>query len=175
MARHAPSHPALGDPGSAPAPSAWLSFSRPLALRSLTREVTEVASGDTLVYATGDRSGLPVELAALAPGMAVQVFPQGKSDNERNLIALVRLRGRPAGGAGRLQRHLHPPRLYSPAAVERAGLHRLPVSRQHLRSRDAAAVVRGPANRPSLRSRSRFCQMGGSAAAGGFEGPVGPV
>src|SRR5215203_6147330 len=42
-----------------------------LALRSLTREVTEVASDDTLVYASGDRSGLPVDVAALAPGTAV--------------------------------------------------------------------------------------------------------
>ena len=64
-----------------------------LALRSLTREVEEVAAGDTLVYASGDRSGLPVDVAALAPGTAVQAFPQGKSDNERNLVELVRLAG----------------------------------------------------------------------------------
>src|SRR5215207_11647160 len=62
-----------------------------LALRTLTREVQEVAAGDTLVYATGDQAGLPVDVAAIEPDMAVQAFPEGKSDNERNLIELVRL------------------------------------------------------------------------------------
>src|SRR5215207_4839006 len=38
-----------------------------LALRSLTREVKVVTVGDVLVYATGDRPGLPVDLAALNP------------------------------------------------------------------------------------------------------------
>ena len=33
-----------------------------LALRSLTREVQEVAAGDLLVYATGDQAGLPVDV-----------------------------------------------------------------------------------------------------------------
>src|SRR5215212_8243229 len=62
-----------------------------LALRSLTREVQEVTAGDRLVYATGDQSGMPVDVAAIQPGTAVQVFPEGKSDNERTLIELVRL------------------------------------------------------------------------------------
>ena len=57
-----------------------------LALRSLTREVQEVAAGDLLVYATGDHAGLPVDVAAIEPVTAVQVFPQGQSDNERNLV-----------------------------------------------------------------------------------------
>jgi Rieske Fe-S protein len=62
-----------------------------LALRSLTREVQEVAAGDLVVYATGDQAGLPVDVAAIKPDLAVQAFPEAKSDNERNLIELVRL------------------------------------------------------------------------------------
>src|SRR5918996_766713 len=52
-----------------------------LALRSLTREVEEVSAGDTLVYATGNQAGLPIDASALEPGTAVQAFPEGKSDN----------------------------------------------------------------------------------------------
>src|SRR3954465_10662346 len=50
---------------------------RALALRPRTREVRDVAAGDLLVSATGDKAGLPVDVAAIEPVMAVQVFPQG--------------------------------------------------------------------------------------------------
>src|SRR5215210_2356565 len=43
-----------------------------LALRSRTREVQEVTAGDLLVYATGDKAGLPVDVAAIEAVMAVQ-------------------------------------------------------------------------------------------------------
>src|SRR5215211_8988861 len=146
-----------------------------LALRSLTREVTEVASGDTLVYASGDSSGLPVDVAALAPGTAVQAFPQGKSDNERNLVELVRLAGDlPMGLVA-----------YS-AICTHLGCTVLPqLSAQgyivcpcHASVFDPAAtarVVSGPANRPLPALPIEVASGGVVRAAGGFEGPVGPA
>ena len=129
----------VGRSGSAPAPSAWLLLLPALALRSLTREVQEVTAGDTLVYATGDQAGLPVDVAAIEPVMAVQVFPQGKSDNERNLIELVRLAADlPAGLVAYSAICTHLGCTVLPQA-ERAGLHRLPVPRQRVRSRGRRA------------------------------------
>src|SRR3954462_11695245 len=52
-----------------------------LALRTLTHEVQEITAGDLLVYATGDQAGLPVDVTAIDPDMAVQAFPEGKSGN----------------------------------------------------------------------------------------------
>ena len=146
-----------------------------LALRSLTHEVTEVASGDTLVYASGDRSGLPVEIAALAPGTAVQVFPQGQSDNERNLVALVRVGADlPAGlvAYSAICTHLGCAVLPQLSAQ---GYIVCPCHGSIFDPANAAAVVHGPANRPLPALPIEVLPEGRVRATGGFEGPVGPV
>jgi Rieske Fe-S protein len=146
-----------------------------LALRSLTHEVTEVASGDTLVYATGDRSGLPVEIAALAPGTAVQVFPQGQSDNERNLVALVRVGADlPAGlvAYSAICTHLGCAVLPQLSAQ---GYIVCPCHGSIFDPANAATVVHGPANRPLPALPIEVLPEGRVRATGGFEGPVGPV
>jgi rieske iron-sulfur protein len=146
-----------------------------LALRTLTREVQEVTAGDTLVYATGDQAGLPVDIAAIAPVMAVQAFPQGKSDNERNLIELVRLAADlPTGlvAYSAICTHLGCtvlPRLSAQGYIV------CPCHGSVFDPEDAAAVVHGPANRALPALPIEVLPEGRIVATGGFEGPVGPV
>jgi rieske iron-sulfur protein len=146
-----------------------------LALRSLTREVQEVTAGDPLVYATGDRSGLPVDVAVLAPGTAVQVFPQGKSDTERTLIEFVRLAADlPTGlvAYSAICTHLGCtvlPRLSAQGYIV------CPCHGSIFDPANAAAVVHGPATRPLPALPIEVSSDGVLRAAGGFAGPVGPA
>jgi rieske iron-sulfur protein len=146
-----------------------------LALRSLTREVQEVTAGDLLVYATGDQAGLPVDIAAIEPVMAVQAFPEGKSDNERNLIELVRLaEGLPAGLVAYSAICTHLGCTVLPKLSEQGYI----VCPCHASVFDPAAdarVVSGPANRPLPALPIEVSSDGVVRAAGGFEGPVGPA
>jgi rieske iron-sulfur protein len=146
-----------------------------LALRSLTREVQEVTAGDLLVYATGDKAGLPVDVAAIEPVMAVQAFPDGKSDNERNLIELVRLAADlPTGLVAYSAICTHLGCTVLPRLSEQGYI----VCPCHASVFDPAAdarVVSGPANRPLPALPIEVSSDGVVRAAGGFEGPVGPA
>ena len=146
-----------------------------LALRSLTREVQEVTAGDLLVYATGDQAGLPVDVAAIEPVMAVQAFPEGKSDNERNLIELVRLAADlPTGLVAYSAICTHLGCTVLPRLSEQGYI----VCPCHASVFDPAAdarVVSGPANRPLPALPIEVSPDGVLRAAGGFEGPVGPT
>src|SRR5690348_6456073 len=70
-------------------------FSVPaLALKALTLERPVIAAGDVLVYAdgtTGAAAGQPFHANDLAPGASAQLFPMGKTDNQDNLVQLVRI------------------------------------------------------------------------------------
>jgi rieske iron-sulfur protein len=146
-----------------------------LALRSLSREVREVAAGDLLVYATGDQSGLPVDVAAIEPGMAVQAFPEGKSDNERNLIELVRLAADlPTGlvAYSAICTHLGCTVLPN---LSQQGHIVCPCHASLFDPADHAEVITGPANRPLPSLPVEVSSDGVVRAAGGFEGPVGPA
>ena len=146
-----------------------------LALRALTREVKGVTAGDVLVYATGDRSGLPVDLAALNPGTAVQAFPEGKSDNEQNLIELVRLAADvPAGLVGYSAICTHLGCTVLPT-LSQQGYIVCPCHASMFNPAADAEVVSGPANRPLPSLPIEVSPDGVVLAAGGFEGPVGPV
>jgi len=146
-----------------------------LALRTLTREVRDVTAGDLLVYATGDQTGLPVDVAAIAPGMAVQAFPEGKTENERNLIELVRLTADlPVGLVAYSAICTHLGCTVLPGLSEQGYI----VCPCHASVFDPAAdarVVSGPANRPLPALPIEVASDGGVRAAGGFEGPVGPA
>jgi rieske iron-sulfur protein len=146
-----------------------------LALRSLTREVQGVAAGDPLVYATGDKAGLPVDVAAIEPVTAVQAFPQGKSGNERNLIEVVRLAADlPAGLVAYSAICTHLGCTVLPRLSEQGYI----VCPCHASVFDPAAdarVVSGPANRPLPALPIEVSTDGVLRAAGGFEGPVGPA
>jgi rieske iron-sulfur protein len=146
-----------------------------LALRTLTREVQDVTAGDTLVYATGDQAGLPVDIAAIAPVMAVQVFPEGKSDNERNLIELVRLAADlPTGLVAYSAICTHLGCTVLPRLSEQ-GYIVCPCHASVFDPAAAARVVSGPANRPLPALPIEVSSGGVVRAAGGFEGPVGPA
>jgi rieske iron-sulfur protein len=146
-----------------------------LALRSLTREVREVAAGDLLVYATGDQSGLPVDVAAIEPGMAVQAFPEGKSDNERNLIEVVRLgEDLPSGLVAYSAICTHLGCTVLPSLSEQ-GYIVCPCHASLFDPAAAARVITGPANRPLPSLPIEVSSDGVVRAAGGFEGPVGPA
>jgi rieske iron-sulfur protein len=146
-----------------------------LALRTLTREVRDVTAGDLLVYATGDQTGLPVDVAAISPGTAVQAFPEGKSENERNLIELVRLAADlPAGLVAYSAICTHLGCTVLPSLSEQGYI----VCPCHASVFDPAAdarVISGPANRPLPALPVEVASDGGVRAAGGFEGPVGPA
>ena len=146
-----------------------------LALRSLTREVQEVTAGDLLVYATGDQAGLPVDVAAIEPDMAVQAFPEGKSDNERNLIELVRLAADlPTGLVAYSAICTHLGCTVLPRLSEQ-GYIVCPCHASVFDPAAAARVVSGPANRPLPALPIEVNSDGVVRAAGGFEGPVGPA
>ena len=146
-----------------------------LALRSLTREVQEVSAGDLLVYATGDQAGLPVDVAAIEPVMAVQAFPEGKSDNERNLIELVRLAADlPAGLVAYSAICTHLGCTVLPSLSEQ-GYIVCPCHASLFDPAAAAQVITGPANRPLPALPIEASSDGVVRAAGGFEGPVGPA
>ncbi|HEX2281562.1 MAG TPA: ubiquinol-cytochrome c reductase iron-sulfur subunit [Thermomicrobiales bacterium] len=146
-----------------------------LALRSLTREVQEVTAGDLLVYATGDQAGLPVDVAAIEPDMAVQAFPEGKSDNERNLIELVRLAADlPAGLVAYSAICTHLGCTVLPSLSEQ-GYIVCPCHASLFDPAAAARVITGPANRPLPSLPIEVSSDGVVRAAGGFEGPVGPA
>lgn len=145
-----------------------------LALRSLTQEVEEVSAGDTLVYATGNQAGLPIDASALEPGAAVQAFPEGKSDNERNLIELVRLaEDLPAGLVAYSAICTHLGCTVLPNLTE--GNILCPCHASLFDPARDAAVIRGPANRPLPALPIEIAEKGEIVAAGGFAGPVGPI
>jgi Rieske Fe-S protein len=146
-----------------------------LALRTLTREVQEVTAGDLLVYATGDQAGLPVDVAAIEPAMAVQAFPEGKSDNERNLIELVRLaEDLPAGLVAYSAICTHLGCTVLPNLSEQ-GYIVCPCHASLFDPAAAAQVITGPANRPLPALPIEVSSDGAVRAAGGFQGPVGPA
>jgi rieske iron-sulfur protein len=146
-----------------------------LALRTLTREVQEVVAGDLLVYATGDQAGLPVDVAAIEPAMAVQAFPEGKSDNERNLIELVRLAGDlPAELVAYSAICTHLGCTVLPRLSEQ-GYIVCPCHASLFDPAAAAQVITGPANRPLPALPIEVTSDGVVRAAGGFAGPVGPA
>lgn len=50
-----------------------------------------VAPGDRLVYAQGEKTGVPLPASAFRVGDAVLAYPGGKTQNQANLIQLIRL------------------------------------------------------------------------------------
>jgi Rieske Fe-S protein len=146
-----------------------------LALRALTREVEVVAAGDTLVYAAGDQAGAPIAAEAIAPGTAVQAFPEGKSDNEQNLIELVRLaEDVPASlvAFSAICTHLGCSVLPNLTAE---GYILCPCHASLFDPAADAAVLTGPANRPLPALPLEIAADGVVVTAGGFAGPVGPA
>jgi len=152
-----------------------LAFALPaLALKTLTSEVQSVAAGDRLVYATGDQAGNPVSVDDIPSGSSVQAFPEGKSDNQNALIELVHLPGNadPAVVAySAMCTHLGCSVL---AQLNAEGNIVGPCHASVFDPADRAAVLSGPAGRPLPGLPISIESDGAIAAAGSFDGPVGP-
>jgi rieske iron-sulfur protein len=153
-----------------------LAFALPaLAIRTLSLEEKVVAAGDALVYATGDRTGQPVNIADVSPGDGVQVFPNGKTDNPNNLVELVRLSDADAvesfAAYSAICTHLG---CTVNAALEGDGNIMCPCHGSVFDPANGAAVLSGPAGRPLPALPIRLETDGTLAVAGDFDGPVGP-
>lgn len=69
-----------------------LAFALPaLAIQTLTQRRSALAVGDVLVYSSGAAAGQTVNAADIAVGAGIQAYPEGKTDDNNNLIELVRL------------------------------------------------------------------------------------
>lgn len=145
------------------------------ALRSLNLRSNGVAAGDRLVYAattTGAPVGQPLSADALEVGQGVQVFPEGKQDEQNNLIEVVRI----AEGSGGIV-------AYSAicthlgcavyAGLGEDGYIACPCHGSKFNPTEDAAVVGGPAPRPLPSIPVEVAADGTLTAAGGFDGPVG--
>lgn len=151
-----------------------LAFALPaLALRTLTRETKAVASGDTLVYASSDRSGVPINAGELKPGMPIQAFPADKTTDTNNLVELVQLSDDPSSlvAYSAICTHLGCTVL---AQLTDQGYIPCPCHGSQFDPENDARVTQGPANRPLPSLPVRIESDGTIVATGGFSGQVGP-
>jgi Rieske Fe-S protein len=151
-----------------------IAFALPaLALRALSQSKQSIATGDVLVYATGDRTGQPVRADDLQPLQAAQAFPEGKESNQENLVELVRLTPDPTGlvAYSAICTHLGCTVLGS---LNNEQLILCPCHGSEFDPANGAAVARGPANRPLPSLPITIGSDGTVKANGGFSGPVGP-
>jgi rieske iron-sulfur protein len=149
------------------------------AIKALQTVVQEVATGDVLVYATaasGAAAGDPVKASDIQVGTSVQAFPKGKTDNQQNLIELVRITDG-QGKAGLVAysaicTHLG---CVVYAKLNDQGQIACPCHASRYDPAKNAAVVGGPAPRPLPGLPIDVQQDGTVTAAGSFNGPIGVV
>lgn len=156
-----------------------LAFALPaLALRALSQQQSEVTSGDPLVYASnvgGGRAGQPVMAADLSVGDGIQAFPQGKDDNQANLIQVVRL-GDGEGAEGLVAysaicTHLG---CVVYADLNQDGNIACPCHNSQFDPTAEAEVTGGPADRALPSIELSVTPEGIISVAGQFSGPIGP-
>lgn len=151
-----------------------LAFAIPaLALRTLTQETKEVAAGDVLVYAAGDREGTPLNVEEIPAGSAVQAFPQDKTEDSNNLIEVVRLSEDVSSVVAYSAICTHLGCSVLPNLGE-DGLIFCPCHASAFDPAADAAVLGGPAGRPLPSLPIEVGADGAIVAAGGFSGEVGP-
>lgn len=155
------------------------SFGLPaVALKSLSLPKTGVQKGDVLVLATGIAAvpaGQPLKLADLPVGSGVQVFPQGKTDNQNSLIQLVRI-GDEVGPAGVVAFSAICTHLGCAVFAELTPDQQIacPCHGSRFDPRRGATVTGGPADRPLPSLPITVAPDGSIVADGDFSGPVGP-
>lgn len=155
-----------------------LAFGVPaIALKALQGAVQEIAAGDQLVYAapTGSAAaGDPIRAGDIAQGQAVQAFPQGKTNNQRNLIEIVRIGpGQGLDGVvaySAICTHLGCAVF---AKLNDAGHIACPCHASQFDPTNKAAVVGGPAPRPLPGLPIQLQPDGTIVASGPVDGPIG--
>ena len=155
------------------------SFGLPaVALKSLSVPRTGVQKGDVLVLATGMLgmpAGQPLKLADLPVGTGVQVFPQGKTDNQNSLIQLVRI-GDEVGQTGVVAFSAICTHLGCAVFAQLTPDQQIacPCHGSRFDPRRGATVTGGPADRPLPSLPITVAADGSIVADGDFSGPVGP-
>jgi Rieske Fe-S protein len=151
-----------------------LAFALPaLAIKSLSLEKKAVAAGDSLVFATGSKSGQPVTPADLSKGDGIQVYPNGKTSPD-NLVELVRIGDADDISAfaafSAICTHLG---CTVNAKLDGAGHISCPCHGSQFDPNNAAKVVGGPAARPLPSLPIKLGDDGSIAVDGEFSGPIG--
>ena len=140
-------------------------------------EVKEIAAGDQLVYsvaASGGAAGDPIKASTLKKGDSVQAFPKGKTDNQQNLVEIVRI----ADGTGKeglvaysaICTHLG---CVVISKLNAKGEIPCPCHNSQFDPSQDAEVVGGPAPRPLPGLPIDVDADGVITAAGGFNGKIG--
>jgi Rieske Fe-S protein len=149
-----------------------------LALKSLSQKKQTVDTGDRLVYAVDGPLGMKgttLKATDLAVGMGVQVFPDGKADNQQNLIEVVRI----AAGSDAASVVAYSAICTHLGCAVFAGLNQnreinCPCHGSRYDPARGAVVVGGPAPRPLPALPIAIQADGTVMATGPFAGPVGP-
>lgn len=145
-----------------------------LAIKTLQEQKKAVAAGDKLVFAAGTSAGQALNAGTIPEGQTVQAFPDGKSDNQNNLIQLVKLPGVAANGGlvaySAICTHLGCAVL---PQLNAQGNINCPCHGSVFNPANGAAVVSGPAPRPLPNLPLQVGADGAITAAGAFSGPVG--
>jgi rieske iron-sulfur protein len=145
-----------------------------LAIRTLTQQTSEPAPGDVLVYAQGNSAGAPVHVSDVPPLTGIHVWPEGKSDNNNNLIELVRVSE--SGDADGFVAYSAICTHLGCSVYDQLNAQGLIVCPCHVSRFDPAndaAVVGGPASRPLPRLPVTVNDNGEIVVDGTFDGPVG--
>ena len=148
-----------------------------IALKALQGAIEEITAGDQLVYAApsgGAVAGDPVRAGDIALGQSVQAFPSGKTDNQRNLIQVVRV----APGQGReglvaysaICTHLGCAVF---AKLNDSGRIACPCHASQFDPANKASVLGGPAPRPLPGLPIDVQPDGTIVATGPVDGPIG--
>lgn len=155
------------------------SFALPAtALRSLSVPKPGVQKGDVLVLANGlpgIPAGRPLMLADLSLGTGVQVFPQGKADNQASLIEVVRI-GDDPGSTGVVAFSAICTHLGCAVFAQLTPDSQIacPCHGSRFDPRRAATVTGGPADRALPSLPITVAADGRIVADGEFSGPIGP-
>jgi ubiquinol-cytochrome c reductase iron-sulfur subunit len=153
-----------------------LAFALPaLAVRSLSRRTEKIAEGDLLVATSGAAAGQPLNANDIAVGMGVQAYPEGKTEDNNNLVEIVRL----AEGVGEdalvaysaICTHLGCPVF---ANLDDKGHIACPCHNSQFDPAEEAEVVGGPAERPLPSLPIEVAEDGRITVAGDFSAEVGP-
>jgi rieske iron-sulfur protein len=156
-----------------------LSFAVPAAaLKALMLEKPVIATGDVLTYAdtaSGGQPGQPFKATDLAVGGSAQLFPMGKSDNQDNLLQVVRIAA--GDGVAGLVAYSAICTHLGCAVFEKLnkdGLIQCPCHGSIYDPANHAAVRRGPSDRALPGIAIADGQHGTVIANGPFDGPIGP-